>query len=105
VKGGRRDELGTLGLRFGHGNNLRLGGLGVKYFLAQSSPPGVSTPGYSNAAPGGGVRLAQGGNPGRQGSADSPPYPAFRFANAATIPTMDISPMDLPMESSRPKTR
>ncbi len=26
------------------------------------------------------------------------------FARAATIPTIDISPMDLPMESSRPKT-
>ena len=32
------------------------------------------------------------------------PYRSARFASAATMPTMLINPMDLPMESSLPKT-
>src|SRR4029077_3490808 len=76
VEGGRRHEPGSGGLRIGHGLNLR------------------PTP------------------RNRQGlfgiKSDRPyaPWPSICFfAIAATMPTIDISPMDLPMESSEPKTR
>lgn len=75
MEGRRGDESGSGGLRIGHGANLRLDAE-----LRQALF---------------GTKLDR-----------LYPFPsARRFAIADTIPTIPISPMDLPMESSRPKTR
>jgi hypothetical protein len=72
----RGDEPGSGGLRIGHGVNLRLDAEWRQALFGTKSNPHP----YPSPAP-------------------------FRFAIADTIPTIPISPMDLPMESSRPKTR
>jgi hypothetical protein len=76
VEGGRWHEPGSGGLRIGHGLNLR--------------PTPRDRQGLF------GIKLDK---------LYAPSASARFFAIAATIPTIDISPMDLPMESSGPKTR
>jgi hypothetical protein len=85
MEGRRRDEPGAGGLRIGHGS-IYAGGRypssTFRYKVEQGERNRAATQGR--------------------------PYGDFAsacfLAIAATIPTIDIKPMDLPMESSRPKT-
>lgn len=84
MQGGWRHEPGSGGLRIGHAINLR------------SRAP--------NRQALFGVKLDR-----RRAATQDRPYEDFAsacfLAIAATMPTIDISPIDLPMESSGPKTR
>jgi hypothetical protein len=67
---------------------------------SKNAPIGFPSPGrWEGVGEGTGVRDLGGG---RYAPADAPS--TRFFARFATIPTIPMSPMDLPMESSRPKT-